>query len=156
MTETNFTIGVLSDTHGSLNNQILDIFSGVRRIIHAGDIDTPDVLDRLNAVAPVSAVRGNMDFGAWADLLPTTNMIQVGEIWIYIIHDGQRLDLDPMASRIHVVISGHTHQPLMQHHKGVLYLNPGSASYARHNHPASIAKLEIRGRNVAAHIVTLT
>jgi putative phosphoesterase len=146
-------IGVLSDTHGYLSPNISKVFQNVDTIIHAGDIDNPNVLHTLRQIAPVVAVRGNMDSGAWAKALPVSEFIHVGKTYIYVIHDHLRLDIDPVSSDIRVVIFGHTHEPYVHEAKsGVIFLNPGSASLPRKGQSASVALLEITGD---AHHVTL-
>ncbi len=148
-----FCIGVLSDTHGFLSPNISKAFQGVDAIIHAGDIDSPNVLHTLRQMAPVVAVRGNMDSGAWAKVLPVSEFIHMGKTYIYVVHDNLRLDIDPVSSDIHIVIFGHTHEPYVHEDKsGVLFLNPGSASLPRKGQSASVALLEITGD---AHHVTL-
>lgn len=141
-----FLIGVISDTHGFLSPDIFQVFKGVDSIVHAGDIDKPQILDALGSIAPVIAVRGNMDSGAWSKKLSVTKLIHVGTSYIYIIHDKLKLDLDPVAAGISIVVSGHTHEPYVKKDKsGVLFLNPGSASLPRKGHAASVALLKLIG-----------
>jgi len=137
------TAGVISDTHGMLVPEVLQSLMGVDLIIHAGDIDTPFVLDELNRIAPTVAVRGNMDRGRWAAHLPETKTIELGNNLLYILHDIYRLDIDPSAAGICMVIHGHTHQPSDEFKQGARFLNPGSASSPRGNAPLSILKLNI-------------
>ena len=148
-------IGVISDTHGLLREQAVSALQGVEAIIHAGDIGTHDVLEALQQVAPVVAVRGNMDGYGWAQELPETEMVALGDVYIYVLHDLFRLDIDPQASGVQAVISGHTHMPAVETKGGVLYLNPGSAGYRRHNRPMSIARLHINGKSVQPEIIRL-
>jgi len=150
-----FLIGLISDTHGYLDATALEVFTQTDLIIHAGDIGKPEILQTLNSVAPVKAVRGNMDYGTWASALPATEMISIGEIMIYALHDMQKLDLDPAAGGISTVISGHSHQPRLEKNNGILYLNPGSASQPRYNHPATVALLKVSGTAVEARIIEL-
>jgi putative phosphoesterase len=124
-------------------------------IIHAGDVGKPEVLDALREIAPVAAVRGNVDRGAWAQGLPVTEVAEVGEALIYVLHDLDELDLDPAAAGFHAVISGHSHKPAIHEKQGVLYLNPGSAGPRRFRLPVSIALLSIEGKSLQAQIVEI-
>jgi uncharacterized protein len=133
-------LGIVSDTHGLLRDELLTALHGVDLILHAGDIGTPAAFAGLQAVAPVLAVRGNVD-GSWAAALPETAVAEVGNSLIYLLHDLQCLDLDPAAAGFLAVISGHTHQPAAFRRDGVLYLNPGSAGPRRFNLPISTALL---------------
>jgi len=148
-------VGVISDTHGLLREQAVAALSGVDTIIHAGDIGTLEVLQGLQAVAPVVAVRGNMDGYGWAQDLPETEMVAFGAVCIYVLHDLYKLDIDPQASDVQAVISGHTHQPAVETKNGVLYLNPGSAGYKRHNRPTTIARLHIDAMTVKSEFIRL-
>lgn len=148
-------IGLISDTHGYLDSSVLEVFAETDLIIHAGDIGRPEILQVLNALAPVKAVRGNMDHGAWSSTLPETEIVEAGEIMLYVLHDMQRLDLDPSAAGFGAVISGHSHRPLMEKRNGILYLNPGSASQPRFHHPATVALLTIAGEALNARIIDL-
>lgn len=134
-------IGVISDTHGWLRPEALSALAGADRILHAGDVGDPAVLSALAAVAPVSAVRGNCDRGDWASALPVADVVDLGGVSAYLLHDRSRLDLDPRAACIGVVVSGHTHQPLAERRDGVLYLNPGSAGPRRFHLPVTVAIL---------------
>lgn len=137
------TVGILSDTHGLLRPEVADALSGTDRILHAGDIGDETVLRRLHAIAPVTAVRGNMDHGSWSNRLAVSEMIEIAGFWFYVIHDLYRLDLDPAAAGIHVVVNGHTHRPELVRRAGVVYLNPGSAGYRRSSDPIGIAVVRI-------------
>ena len=137
-------VGVVSDTHGMLMPEVIQALKGVDLIIHAGDIGSPEVLDDLRQIAPVVAVRGNMDSGEWALELPRTEAVEVGDALLYVLHDKLDLDLDPTASGIRAVISGHTHRPSAVEHGDVLFLNPGSSAYPRFHRPASLALLDVR------------
>lgn len=137
------TVGILSDTHGLLRPEVAAALSGTDRILHAGDIGDETVLRRLHDIAPVTAVRGNMDYGSWSNRLAATEMIEIAGFWFYVIHDLYRLDLDPAAAGIHVVVNGHTHRPELVRRAGVVYLNPGSAGYRRSNDPIGIALVRI-------------
>ena len=137
------TIGILSDTHGLLRPQVIEALSGCDQILHAGDIGDAAVLERLARIASVAAVRGNMDYGTWSNGLPVKEMVAVEGVFFYVLHDLQRLDLDPPAAGIHVVVSGHTHRPEIIRKNGVTYLNPGSAGHRRSHLPVSIALVKI-------------
>ena len=132
-------IGVIADTHGLLRPEVLELFKGVLLIIHAGDIGTPDVLSTLQKVAPVRAVRGNVDKGAWGMSLPETDVVECNGSFIYLLHDLKTLDLDPVAAGMQLVISGHSHRPDESRKNGVLYLNPGSAGPRRFKLPITAA-----------------
>jgi putative phosphoesterase len=148
-------VGVISDTHGMLADAVKNALTGVDRILHAGDIDGPEILKLLDDIAPVTAVRGNMDHGSWADGLHSADMISVGGSLIYLLHNLDALDLDPVAAGINVVISGHTHQAHIETIHGVLYLNPGSASHGRYGSPSSIAILKLAKGRIRPQILTL-
>jgi uncharacterized protein len=148
-------IGVISDTHGLLRPQALDALRGSALIIHAGDIGSPDVLDALRRLAPVFAVRGNVDKGSWAKQLPETEVMQVDDRLLYVLHILDELDLHPPTAGFHAVISGHTHQPKMQTKDGVLYFNPGSAGPRRFNLPISVGRLVLADAGLRGEIVHL-
>jgi putative phosphoesterase len=151
-----YRVGVLSDTHGMLRDCVYPSFKTVDLIIHAGDVGREEVLKELKKMAPVVAVRGNTD-GRWAaDLLPLLEMVSVGEVMMAVLHDLVQLDMDPRAAGVDVVISGHTHQPLLETRSGVLYLNPGSIGPRRFDYPVSAAILEINGAALAPRILTFT
>jgi putative phosphoesterase len=149
-------IGVISDTHGLLRPEALKALRGSEFIIHAGDIGDPSILDALREVAPVTAVRGNVDGAAWGRKLPATNVLEVGGISIYILHSLLELDLKPEAAGFNVVISGHSHVPKQNVRNGVLYFNPGSAGPQRFQLPVSVGRLVVREGKVSAEIVELT
>jgi uncharacterized protein len=135
------TWGIVSDTHGLLRPQVLDRLFGVERILHAGDVGDPEILDRLSEVAPVSAVRGNVDRGGWANRLPVTESIEFGPHLLYLIHILDEIDLVPEAAQIHMVIYGHTHTPRIEEKRGVTYFNPGSLGPRRFSLPISMGLL---------------
>ena len=147
------TAGVISDTHGVLIPEALKILMGVDLIIHAGDIDTQAVLNDLNRIAPVFAVRGNMDRGNWASHLCETEAIEIGQCLLYVLHDINRLDLDPSMAGMHAVVHGHTHQPSDELQKGVRFLNPGSATHPRRNTQPSLLMLYIMGTNLRPELI---
>ena len=149
------TAGVISDTHGVLVPEALNILLGVDLIIHAGDIDTPAVLNELNRIAPVVAVLGNMDRGSWASHLCETEVIEIGKCLLYVLHDISRLDLDPSAAGMHAVVHGHTHQSSDVLQNGVRFLNPGSATHPRRNAPPSLLMLYITGTDLRPELIHL-
>jgi putative phosphoesterase len=149
------TVGVISDTHGLVRPEAVAALAGVERIVHAGDIGSRDVLEALARVAPVTAVRGNNDRGAWAADVAPTEVVEVGGVSLYVLHDLHELDLDPRAAGFAAVIAGHSHQPRIEERDGVLYLNPGSAGPRRFRLPVSLAHLTITGPRVSARLVTL-
>ena len=136
-------IGVISDTHGLLRPQVEQRLAGVAHIVHAGDIGRPDVIAGLRRIAPVTAIRGNVDTGGWAACYPDFQLIRLGGRCIYVLHDLKELQLDPVASGVDVVVSGHSHQQRIETINGVLYLNPGSAGPRRFNLPVTLATLEL-------------
>jgi putative phosphoesterase len=141
-------IGVISDTHGLLRPEAEQHLAGVAHIVHAGDIGHPDVITRLRQIAPVTAIRGNVDTGHWAEQYPDTEIVKLGGRTIHILHDVHELKLDPLSSGIDVVISGHSHRPRTETVDGVLYLNPGSAGPRRFNLPITLATLELNERGL--------
>jgi putative phosphoesterase len=136
-------IGVISDTHGLLRPEAKHALEGVTQIIHAGDIGRPDVIASLREIAPVSAIRGNVDTAEWAQAYPETKMIKLGGRSIYVLHDRHALEFDPASRGVDIVISGHSHKPLIETIQGVLYLNPGSAGPRRFSLPVTLAILEL-------------
>ena len=137
-------VGLISDTHGLLRDEALRALDGSDLIIHAGDVGKPEIIDALKAVAPVVAVRGNIDKGDWASALPLTAVAEAGPATIYVLHDVQQLDLDPAAAGFHVIVSGHSHKPARTERAGVLYVNPGSAGPRRFRLPVTVARLDLR------------
>lgn len=136
-------IGLISDTHGLLRPQALRALEGSELIIHAGDVGDPEILDKLKNLAPVFAVRGNVDTEPWAQALPETEVVETGLATVYVLHDVHALDLDPVAARFHIVVSGHSHKPAKTERGGVLYINPGSAGPRRFDLPVTIARLSL-------------
>jgi uncharacterized protein len=134
-------IGVISDTHGLLRPEALAALRVSDYIIHAGDIGDPQILDKLAAIAPVTAVRGNVDHGDWARKIPATNVLEIGEVSIYVLHNLQELDLNPAAAKFAAVVYGHSHVPKEDWKNGVLYFNPGSAGPRRFKLPVSVGRL---------------
>ena len=148
-------IGVIADTHGLLRPEAIAALRGSDFIIHAGDIDEPVILETFSALAPVTAVRGNVDRGTWAEKLPTSAVLEVGGVSIYVIHNLQELDLKPEAAGFAAVIYGHTHIPTQENKKGVLYVNPGSAGPRRFQLPVSVGRLEVRNAKVTVEFMEL-
>jgi uncharacterized protein len=148
-------VGLISDTHGLLRPEAKAFLRGCDRIIHGGDIGTPTILEELAMLAPVTAVRGNNDKGAWAKRLHNTESLQVGEVHLYAIHDLAQLEADPTAMGVSAVVSGHSHKPAVRERNGVLFVNPGSAGPRRFKLPIAVAELIISGRSVSARIVEL-
>jgi len=156
MSTNRFRVGLISDTHGVLRPEAVDSLRGSDFIVHAGDIGNPGILEQLSELAPVTSVRGNNDKGAWAVALPDTDVLNVGEVFIYVIHDLAQLDLDPAAAGFQVVVSGHSHKPAIDERDGVLYVNPGSAGPRRFTLPVSVGELDISGLVVTPQLTTLS
>ena len=136
-------LGLISDTHGLLRRAALDALTGSQLIIHAGDVGKPEILEALKSVAPVVAVRGNVDKGAWASALPETAVAEPDGIAIFVLHDIHDLHLDPAAAGFRIVVSGHSHKPASVERNGVLYLNPGAAGPKRFKLPITVARLDL-------------
>ncbi len=147
--------GVISDTHGLLRPEAVEALRGSDHILHAGDVGTPEVLEALARISPVTAIRGNVDTAPWALVLPETEVIEAGSVSIYMLHDLSQLDLKPEVAGFRVVIYGHSHRPKIEERNGVLYLNPGSAGPRRFKLPVSAAKLIIEAGRVRAELVEL-
>jgi len=148
-------IGVISDTHGLLRPEAVELLRGSEHIIHAGDIGAPQIIPELEKIAPVTAIRGNVDTQPWAHKFAETEVIELGGIFLYVIHDANALDLNPKAAGFAVVISGHSHKPSQQVKDGVLYFNPGSAGPRRFKLPISVGRLVIDGGKVSAEILEI-
>ena len=149
-------VGVISDTHGLVRPEALKALEGTDLIVHAGDIGKRQVLEELGKRAPVVAVRGNVDRGEWAEVLPATNTVELGDTRLYVLHNLKELELEPQAENINAVISGHSHQPAIIRKDGVLFVNPGSAGPRRFKLPISLAMLEVQEKSLDAHLITLT
>ena len=145
-------VGLISDTHGLLRPEALRFLRGADRIIHAGDIGKPEILEELRALAPLSAVRGNNDREPWAARVPETALLCIGRVAIYVLHNLAELEIDPVAQKYRVVVSGHSHKPTVQERDGVLYVNPGSAGPRRFTLPIAVGELKISGAGVRARI----
>ncbi|HEU5239025.1 MAG TPA: metallophosphoesterase family protein [Pyrinomonadaceae bacterium] len=142
-------IGVISDTHGLLRPEVLEVFKDVSLILHAGDIGNPEVLKTLRTLAPVVAVRGNNDVGPWAKRIPQTKLIKAGRISIFMLHDLKEWKLKPRSD---VVVSGHSHRPGISQKDGILFFNPGSAGPRRFKLPISVGRLYIQGSVAEAEL----
>lgn len=149
------TIGVISDTHGLLRWEAEAELAGVAHIVHAGDIGSPEIIERLQRIAPVTAVRGNNDKDAWADPLPATAIVEIGGHRLCVVHDIAKLDVDPVADGIAVIIAGHSHKPEVSESNGVLFVNPGSAGPRCFKLPVAVAKLIIDNGTIRAEICNL-
>jgi putative phosphoesterase len=148
-------VGLVSDTHGLIRAEALDALRDSDLIIHCGDVGDPAVLDALRTLAPVRAIRGNNDKGAWACGLPTYDVVEVGSHAIYVLHNLAELDLDPAAAGFTVVVSGHSHKPAIEERGKILFVNPGSAGPRRFSLPVTLAILALRSGRCEARIVEL-
>ena len=148
-------IGVISDTHGLLRPEAIEALRDSDHIIHAGDIGKPEILDQLKTIAPVTAVRGNVDGASWAKRIPLTDVVEVGGVSIYVLHILDQLDLKPEAAGFSAVIFGHSHVPNQEMKNGVLYFNPGSAGPKRFKLPITIGRLIVEGTNLRGEIISL-
>ena len=149
-------IGVISDTHGLLRTEALEALNGVDLILHAGDIGNSQVLEALQSIAPVIAVRGNNDIGEWAAKLPECEVVEAGQVNVYMLHNVKEINLNAVAKGFQVVVSGHSHKPSVEERMGVLYVNPGSAGPRRFSLPVSVARLRIKGQSVVAELIELS
>ena len=148
-------VGIISDTHGLMRPEAIAALQGSDLIIHAGDVGKPEIIDRLNAIAPTHAVRGNVDTQSWARTLPDTRVVEAGELRIFVLHIRAELVVDPVIAGHAVVIFGHSHTPSIETRNGVLWLNPGSAGPRRFNLPITVARMRISGRQIEPAIVEL-
>ena len=148
-------IGVISDTHGLLRPEAVEALRGSEAIIHAGDVGHPAILEELRRIAPVTAIRGNIDIEPWAETLPRTNVLELNKNAIYVIHNVKELDLDPRAAGFSAVIFGHTHQPLIESRNGVLFFNPGGAGPRRFKLPISVGRLTLENGQLHAELIEL-
>ncbi|MGA7156585.1 MAG: metallophosphoesterase family protein [Acidobacteriaceae bacterium] len=148
-------IGVVSDTHGLLRPELLPALAGVSHILHAGDVGDPNILTELARIAPVTAIRGNIDTHGPCASLPATEAVELAGCLLYMVHAIEDLDLNPKAAGMGVVLYGHSHKPTIELRQGVLYLNPGSAGPRRFNLPITCAILTITAGEPAAEIITL-
>ena len=148
-------IGVISDTHGLLRPEAVEALRGVDRILHGGDVGAPEILKELEMIAPVTAVRGNVDSGTWARKLPFSEVIELDGVAIYMLHILENLDLKPEAAGFGVVVYGHSHVPKIEEKDGVLYFNPGSAGPRRFKLPVTVGKLVVEKGQVRGEILDL-
>jgi putative phosphoesterase len=148
-------VGLISDTHGLLRREALEALRGSELIIHAGDVGDPEILEKLRELAPVVAVRGNVDTEPWAEALPLTTVAEAGSVLIYVLHDVNALSLSPAAAGFRVVVSGHSHKPTKLTRDGVLYVNPGSAGPRRFQLPVCVARLDLGVTPYEVDFVTL-
>ena len=149
-------IGIISDTHGLVRPEAVASLRGVDMILHAGDIGASQVLETLSEIAPVVAVRGNNDKGEWAEVLPDWEVVEIGSVSIYMLHDLKEIDISPSGAGFQVVVSGHSHKPSLEDRRGVLYVNPGSAGPRRFTLPVSIAELRVIDGKVSAALIELS
>lgn len=148
-------IGIISDTHGLVRPEVIETLRGAELIIHAGDIGNADVLNTLETIAPVVAVRGNNDHGSWAERIPLTNVVEYRSCFLYVLHELDHLDLDPVASEMAAVIYGHSHRASAEMRRGVLYLNPGSAGPRRFTLPIAVARLHMTAAGLTPEIIEI-
>ena len=148
-------IGVISDTHGLLRPEALTALAEAEHILHAGDVGNCSILDRLRAIAPVTAIRGNIDTSGPCASLPATEAVELGGRLFYLVHSVHDLDLDPVAAQVSVVVSGHSHKSSIGQRGDVLYLNPGSAGPKRFNYPSTVALITITATSLESRIVHL-
>jgi putative phosphoesterase len=148
-------VGVISDTHGLLRPEALDLLRGSEHIIHAGDIGEPEIIPALERIALVTAIRGNIDKDTWAQRFPETQVVELGGLHFYVIHDLNALDLNPKAAGLAAVISGHSHQAKQETKDGVLYFNPGSAGPKRFKLPVTLGRLEIADGRVVGKVLEI-
>jgi putative phosphoesterase len=155
MVKRDLIVGVISDTHGLLRPQAVGELRGSDIIIHAGDVGDATILEELRRLAPTHAVRGNVDHGDCA-ALPATELVEIGEVLFFVLHDIAELDLDPPTAGFAAVVSGHSHRPSIETRDGVLYLNPGGAGPRRFKLPVTVARVHVSARDLRPEIVTLT
>ena len=155
MSKINLRLGVISDTHGLLRPQAVTALRGCDLIIHAGDVGNAEVINGLSDIAPTFAIRGNVDKGTWAARLPPTNIVEVGALMFYVLHNIAELDLDPLTAGFTAVVFGHSHQPSIETRDGVLYLNPGAAGPRRFRLPVTLARVTVVGGQMRPEIVEL-
>jgi putative phosphoesterase len=149
-------VGLLSDTHGLLRPETRAFLFGCDYIVHGGDVGRAEILDALAAVAPLIAVRGNNDTEDWAERLPRTELVRIGNVFVYVIHNLAELEIDPLALGVRVVVSGHSHQPKVEDRSGILYINPGSCGPRRFKLPITAGEILVSGSAVKARIVDLS
>ena len=148
-------VGLVSDTHGLLRPEAQRFAGGCDYLIHGGDIGSPEILDELAALAPLTVVRGNNDAASWAAHVPETEIIRVGGVFVYVIHDIAKLDIEPRAVGVRVIVSGHSHKPSVAERDGILYVNPGSCGPRRFKLPICVGELVVDGTEVRARTIEL-
>ncbi len=148
-------LGIISDTHGLLRPQAVVALRGSDLIIHAGDVGDAEIIDELRAIAPVFAIRGNIDTEPWANRLAASDVVEVGQLLFYVLHNIADLDLDPPTAGFAAVVYGHSHRPAIERRAGVLYLNPGSAGPRRFKLPVTVARVTVSGSELHPEIVEL-
>lgn len=155
MTASVFSVGVISDTHGLLRPEAIEAMRGSDQIIHAGDIGDPAIVSELGRIAPLTLVRGNIDTTAWSRKLPATNVLEVGGLSLFVLHNVQELDLNPSGAGFASVIFGHSHQPAIEWRKDVLFFNPGSAGPRRFRLPISVGRLKVKNGTIEPELIEL-
>ena len=155
MRESEILVGVISDTHGLLRPEAISALRGSDLIIHAGDVGNPEVIEELRGVAPTFIVRGNIDKESWASALPMTELVEIGGVLFYVLHEISQLDFDPAAAEFAAVVYGHSHVPSIETRQGVLFLNPGSAGPRRFKLPVTVARVRVSGQRIDSEIVQL-
>ena len=148
-------IGVISDTHGLLRDEAVSALLGSQHILHAGDIGSAEILSQLATIAPVTAIRGNVDTEVWARQLPSTNVVELDSVFFYLLHDVKALDLNPVAAGFGAVISGHSHMPKIEWKQDVLYFNPGSAGPRRFKLPISVGRIRVEQGKLQPELIPL-
>ncbi len=149
------SIGIISDTHNLLRPEAIKVLVGSDIILHAGDIGSIDIIEQLKKIAPVHAIRGNIDKSPWSHSFPNTDVVKISGKYLYVLHNINDLDLDPVAAGFDIVISGHSHEPSIKKNNGVLYINPGSAGPRRFKLPVTIAELTIDNDDIKAEIIEI-
>jgi putative phosphoesterase len=149
-------LGLVSDTHGLLRESALRALRNTGHIIHAGDVGDPKILEALDKVAPVTAVRGNVDTGEWATKLPATTVVEIGAVRIYVLHNVKELKLNAIPPEVSIIVSGHSHKPGHTTRNGVVYINPGSAGPRRFNLPTTVARLDLNLRPWVAEFIDVS
>ena len=155
MRESEIRVGVISDTHGLLRPEAISALRGSDLIIHAGDVGNPELIEELRGVAPTFIVRGNIDKESWAAALPMTEVVEIGGLLFYVLHEISQLDFDPADAGFAAVVYGHSHVPSIESRQGVLFLNPGSAGPRRFKLPVTVARVRVSGQRIDSEIVQL-